>query len=128
MEVNQLKIGNYVKGNVVYSNRPYVTFERFNEKLDVAFFSDGSTHGIGEYLKDLSGIPLTEEWLLKFGFYIDSFKNYELGNINIHRLTFKLDIFEEDDWHTIPIKMKYVHQLQNLYFALTGEELTIKQD
>ena len=23
--------------------------------------------------------------------------------------------------------IKYVHQLQNLYFALTGEELTIKQ-
>ena len=24
------------------------------------------------------------------------------------------------------IKIKYVHQLQNIYFALTGEELTIK--
>lgn len=24
------------------------------------------------------------------------------------------------------IEIKYVHQLQNLYFALTGEELTIK--
>jgi hypothetical protein len=32
-------------------------------------------------------------------------------------------------WHFefegISIKIKYVHQLQNLYFALTGEELTI---
>lgn len=25
------------------------------------------------------------------------------------------------------IKIKFVHQLQNLYFALTGEELTIKE-
>jgi hypothetical protein len=29
--------------------------------------------------------------------------------------------------HTIASNIMYVHQLQNLYFALTGEELTIKE-
>jgi hypothetical protein len=28
--------------------------------------------------------------------------------------------------HWLDIEIKYVHQLQNLYFALTGEELEIK--
>lgn len=30
------------------------------------------------------------------------------------------------DVDTDTIRIKYVHQLQNLYFALTGEELTVK--
>jgi hypothetical protein len=36
----------------------------------------------------------------------------------------------EDDEKLYPITfgIKYVHQLQGLYFYLTGEELTIKQD
>ena len=31
----------------------------------------------------------------------------------------------EDDFCQIRKDLKYVHQLQNLYFALTGEELTV---
>ena len=39
--------------------------------------------------------------------------------------------FDNDDSESFEIEdkninIKYVHQLQNLYFALTGEELTIK--
>jgi hypothetical protein len=66
-------------------------------------------------------IPLTEEWLLKFGFC--KFKNYNdfsKGGIIIHgrKRGFVLRKSVPD--------IKYVHQLQNLYFALTGEELEIK--
>jgi hypothetical protein len=70
-------------------------------------------------------IPLTEEWLLKFGFKYneDSQENevYKNGIIllllrrNPIRFTLLTTVFS--------IKLQYVHQLQNLYFALTGEEL-----
>ena len=78
-------------------------------------------------------IPLTEEWLVRFG-YSDT--NDEMYNVNIWMLG--------DDIHVSPVVSStgihglliygylkyfedvYVHQLQNLYFALTGEELTTK--
>jgi hypothetical protein len=84
-------------------------------------------------------IPLTEEWLLKFGFciYYDSYVRHS------GRKTIEISLDAQADesgdvWigysndigidiQTISLcEIKYVHQLQNLYFALTGEELTIK--
>ena len=70
-------------------------------------------------------IPLTEEWLLKFGFkkgeggYIDRtfFLN---GVICVFIINSSFNFYYKN------ILLKSVHQLQNLYFALTGEELTIK--
>jgi hypothetical protein len=83
-------------------------------------------------------IPLTEEWLLKFGFekrskekefFIEHF--YILGYTVVNRSQWKKDMSLEgfginqcDNY--IPVDLKHVHQLQNLYFALTNEELTIK--
>jgi hypothetical protein len=69
-------------------------------------------------------IPLTEEWLLKLGFktstLIHMLDSYTLnGNI----------LFKGEDsfrYFGTATKIKYVHQLQNLYFALTNEELTFK--
>jgi len=75
-------------------------------------------------------VPLTEEWLERFGF--EQMKLYtgdncfvkekfcvlcdgQLKNYDL-RLTFDSD-------QTIRVELDYVHQLQNLYFALTGEEL-----
>jgi len=77
---------------------------------------------------DIKGIPLTEEWLLKFGFKKTKMK----GNKNLMEFikgNFIIYLYEEIEvyfsiWDDITLK--YVHQLQNLYFALTGEELEIK--
>lgn len=82
-------------------------------------------------LFQFSGIPLTEEWLLKFGF--EEAKNiipiYNLGLISIY---LESDSYPEgmvyfNSWCIIKKKPKYVHQLQNLYFALTGEELVLSK-
>lgn len=77
-------------------------------------------------LIDFHPIPLTEEWLLKFGF--DSHKSSKellFGSlICLERQMNELFIVNPFDKHQY--KIDYVHQLQNLYFALTGEELEIK--
>ncbi|MDV3470858.1 hypothetical protein CMV02_02890 [Elizabethkingia anophelis] len=72
-------------------------------------------------------IELTEDWLLKFGFskirYTDKKLNYySKGFVKcyIENSNIFFDVIQGC------IQVKYVHQLQNLYFALTGEELTIK--
>jgi hypothetical protein len=63
-------------------------------------------------------IPLTEEWLLKLGAKKDKIDNtYYLSELEImlpNFFRYKTSIISRID---------YVHQLQNLYFALTGEEL-----
>jgi hypothetical protein len=79
--------------------------------------------------KNIDPIPLTEEWLLKFGFEI---KEVGYGcHANYPDFHLWLDI-DCDYWAFIIeengkcIELKYVHQLQNLYFALYGNELEIK--
>lgn len=92
-------------------------------------------------------IPLTEEWLVKFGFekqhdkwvgYGDSdgehWQTWVKNRIVINRAfslvqpeligkdRFYFD-YEDEDSSTAVKNVQYVHQLQNLYFALTGEEL-----
>jgi hypothetical protein len=84
-------------------------------------------------------IPLTEEWLLKFGFIKNTYPNLHwfkcLDNgdklsITEHKqygsnkhLSF---YFNCGGYSSIDLQLINVHQLQNLYFALTNEELTFK--
>ena len=72
-------------------------------------------------LSNLKPIELTEEWLLKFGFQSIKHNNYYL-----HPFTFrenKIRIGYKTSTRHLANDIKYVHQLQNLYFAIMGEEL-----
>jgi|TARA_R100000501_G_C2608316_1_gene103522 hypothetical protein len=86
----------------------------------------------GTPINEVTGIPLTEEWLIKFGFAIDltktepSYKKWMMGYrcyIVDDKQGTRFEFWIEDRYCLVDIK--YVHTLQNLYFALTGEELTI---
>lgn len=74
-------------------------------------------------------IPITEEWLIKLGFKIPSkneshpFGNYKntSARIIISR-NYQTNGYQTDG----NIDIKYVHQLQNIYFYLTGEELVLQ--
>ncbi len=89
------------------------------------------THAI-EY-ENVTGIPLTPEWLERFGFENDSYANFskKIADYAYLVISFKdyacAQICENPSIadHDIDAPCKYVHQLQNLIFALTGEELTL---
>ncbi len=76
-------------------------------------------------LIDIKPIPLTEEWLIKFGFKLSKDGKYYNGRDS--------PIFwvygNQYGMSGLPLSTSFshVHSLQNLYFALTGEELTIKE-
>lgn len=113
---NELRIGNWINPEKPYQVNANTFQDVFN----------------GEF--DQDGIPLTEEWLLKFGFektgvFWFSKKVWinEL-NINIKHRAYTIGSVNGDEALFECENIDYVHQLQNLYFALTGEELTIKQD
>lgn len=89
--------------------------------------------------EDLNGILLTEEWLLKFGFerFGDVGKVYSK---ELNRKERKLFYFnglravrfyeksnDKESWFDKG-DIEFVHQLQNLYFALTGKELELKKE
>ena len=83
-------------------------------------------------------IPLTEEWLIKFGFE-KGYLNYLVLKEEFYCYCYEkskglhIEVFahdEEDeviDSEYLTPTINYVHQLQNLYHALTGKELEIKE-
>ena len=77
-----------------------------------------------------SFIPLTEEWLLRFGFKAHTYEDEVFGFVlndfgYINEYQFRIHNFIDFDAMIIPKAIKTVNQLQNLYFALTGEELSL---
>jgi hypothetical protein len=82
-------------------------------------------------ISDFKPIPLTEEWLVRVGFK----EVCEKGNFEMNRDAFSLTHNEGKMWlcfgqfaeQSNAVPCEHVHQLQNLYHALTGEELTIKE-
>jgi hypothetical protein len=118
MTASEIRIGNYLQWNN-FTEARIMNGKDFFIVYDSLENSDGC----------IEPIPLTEEWCIKFGFQKD-LENTIYKNINKHCFlcyddNIVLLLEEENNWCIT--KVKYVHQLQNLYFALTNEELTIKQ-
>lgn len=91
---------------------------------------DGISYG-NSIQSNFKPIPLTEEWLLKFGFELlvrkssDGYKNTIFSMKNPSWTLMELDKgYGVKFWQGN--SLLYVHQLQNLYHCLCGEELTIK--
>lgn len=110
MKANELRIGNFV------FFKSDITGQEKVMEINWQFFAEDF------WIKDSRPIPLTEEWLLKFGF--EKLK-FSIPNAFDNR---KIRIKEDKRGFWISaaynfILLKSVHQLQNLYFALTGEEL-----
>jgi hypothetical protein len=126
MKASELRIGNLIGFN--YGNRK--TYSTITEitSIDVKL-NDGFAE-----LSQLEPIPLTEKWLLRFGyikFEVNATIFCEYSLVDDGVLKYKL-LFDKRNNNIVmpneykPIKIKHVHQLQNLYFALTGEELILK--
>ncbi len=75
---------------------------------------------IGEYFNP---VPLTREWLLKFGFeYHSDIDEWIKDSIKIF-IDDENFFFERKSTGSMDVHIKYVHTLQNLFQVLTGEEL-----
>jgi len=116
---NELMIGNYL-----YNDKVVV-------KIDARSIFD-----IWEKSKYYKPILITQEWLLKFGFEIT--ESNGLLNLSINDFT-RMELMPIKPEYCVYLvsknnldicislnRIKYINQLQNLYFALTGQELEIK--
>lgn len=129
IEYNELMKGNliyfpFIKENVevIGINALYGVNEPYFNKLSVM-------EGINLYYEPIDvfkPIQLTEEWLIKFGKKAD---NSDLFGGHIIQIPNGNGLRVKDNkWNSqhLQTKLDYVHQLQNLYYALTGEQLKIK--
>lgn len=142
MDAKELRIGNYVR-----TKYDFLGDKREKDSkgqypwlpIIITTVSDGEDYS------DYHGTPLTGYWLSRLGFVnrVTTHLNYfELkvkdGLIRIEGLDvyfwkglLSKEWYYDEGWHmpithrSIKLETKYVHQLQNLYFVLTGDELAI---
>ncbi len=126
MKAMELRIGNYIE-NTDSQMASYMVVN-----ADVIKQNEHTMYA------SLEPIPLTEEWLIKFGFEKLNTKMSDcfVFQKGLWRVAIKDNIEKNNEWvlwheRISPptwclSRFEYIHQLQNLYFALTGEELTLK--
>lgn len=132
IKAEELRIGNLVRHKSVWSYRqpdtgPFTEFEFKWEESD--WFAIGESLMLVAYLEP---VPITEELLLKAGFvkHINNdsfFYSKTWGNNGVEIVTYS-EVYQSFCYQLCQSKekvMQYFHQLQNLYFALTGKELTL---
>lgn len=133
IDPKQLRVGNKVN----FQFNP----EQRAQEVTVAWISDDSIGykeqheaSYPQSPKSFYGIPLTPEWLERMGFVKNTREEWDGPKIELeHSLEwFTIKGYGPDsfmlmgsEW-TMGKPFQFVHQLQNLYFAVTGEELDIK--
>jgi len=144
MKSQDLRIGNYL----YYEHTTHIVSGVHGNKVYSWWVKDGEP--IIEYeAKDISGtqvenpyidvisqyepIPLTEEWLIKLGFEKltdskDGFKNTTYTYTKGISFIVYFDGVRLSTNFWMGNEKHYIHQLQNLFYVLSGKELTIKQD
>ena len=122
IKVNELRLNNYVKfENGDESHQVQGVYQSSN-------CEDRTIQLYGNYISNrddqLVGVPISDDWLLKFGF--DCFpwgwvkKSSEDFGVRINMRSYNYDVSGNSS-----VRLDFVHQLQNLYFALTREELEV---
>lgn len=128
MEANELRYRNYVR----YKGKVFQVNDIFGASGLITVLPNDEKDRPGRLAvndKDYKPIPISSEWLERFS-AVPAFPNdpqsrvLQLGELSVLLQTqgnlFLQVEFNESEGMTI----QYVHQLQNLYFALTGQELT----
>ena len=137
MKANDLRLGNLIYWNILEKKDTIHTVVGIrNEKPQTIPIS------LGESIEDYKPIPLTEIWLEKLGLIKknitedmpEELKQPDIdedGSIWYHWVQglFNLEIQSNGEiWFELYSHykhIKYVHQLQNLYYSLTGVELSV---
>ena len=125
MEAQELRIGNFI------------AYEPTIDDWEEIYVKPGTIIQCEISPDSFEPIPLTEKWLINFGFIHAKFSSeYWSHWVLKNGWSISLSNHTEESsgvnkglfyWGDDYIEIKYVHQLQNLYFALTGEELVVKE-
>ena len=128
MKANELRLNNWVRFSEEQID--FKVVEISEKGIAVVNVSEETWIELDQF----EPIKLTEEWLVKFGLLGTSISSTKKNYWSKER-DFSIDVeftFVNDELLYFYVlcqnrktNIQYVHQLQNLYFALTGEELTL---
>jgi hypothetical protein len=116
-------------GNLLQANGHTLVVKKITDEWVTCTMKEGGLEWCPS-LGIIDPIPLTPQWLERCGLIKD--RSHLLGEYTFTGMGhFIIDSVEEYEnrYHlefNKKIEIKYVHKLQNLYFELTGEALTIK--
>lgn len=121
MKAQELRLGNLVIRRSPIDDLP---FTMPVSKIDEAGFINVSagTYSISCMMTEIEPIPLSAEWLERAGFKFEGITNWRHKPTR-HHVTKITEGFVYRVPGTSLVQVQYVHQLQNLYFALTNQEL-----
>lgn len=135
IQVNELRIGNWImdRGGKIWQIDHWEYKNKLCAKEPIIDFNGIKMQGhpLTEELEFLQPIPLTPEILEKCGFVKSGeshrIKLNEVEEICFYNTHIGYELIGrhqtiEGGW-TRKLYLKHLHQLQNLYYALTGEEL-----
>lgn len=120
----ELRIGNLVSENVLGISKVVGIIK------SAAFLSNSPKSHYTIELKNINPIPLTPEILEKCGFECEYVSKYAIKYTHLNHAEIGYNWTKLSGWFAryygpILIHIKYLHQLQNLYWCLCGEELEI---
>lgn len=132
MKIEELRIGNLVKIKTSNDAAFYPVYAIDGIGLKVVLGGCRQSEGWKEE-KLLKPIPITEELLLKCGF------EYQMQEHCFDKSRLRLRLYESRgcsvyigfaiafrwQWNDANMELKYLHQLQNLFYSLTGKELEV---
>jgi hypothetical protein len=141
MEARELRIGNYLQIDDLKGLAEVCTVSNMiNNSISAWYYQEGKNRRLFQCIERFKPIPLTEEWLLKLGFDNDYKPNYIGIDVKTSNCTTDFVLtkpFSMGEWQKTFCydlvqnrfcAIEFVHELQNLFFALTGQELTLKQN
>lgn len=124
MKIQELRIGNLVKCKTSNDSAIYSVIQIDGLGLKVRLSHPRHTEFTP--LDRIKPIPLTEEILLKCGFYQENgVMSYATQDYSSVKITYET-LAKYYRLYPYTYRIDYLHQLQNLYFDLTGEELEVK--
>ena len=118
-------------GNLIYSKETS-SIQKITGLSDENPFIDSITFDYTNY-DEIEPIPITQEWLVKLGFTIEKKPN---GDILYSYKEYRYSLIKKENYDgylfcddgNVLRDLEFIHELQNIYFALIVIELKLNND
>lgn len=130
IDTRDLRIGSLIK----YDNRVCTVEILSRTRLSIKYQYDGTTvTAFNAHFDDVDGIKITDEWIERLGLEKDDYYDYFRWLTSNYQVAVEtspsgagFSVLDEYSDYEFVRNIEYIHQLQNLIYDFTGQELTME--